>query len=37
MMPKNKESTRYFSTLQEDDICEKFGATRQPNSGAGHF
>lgn len=33
----NKESTRYFSTQQEEDICKKLNATRQPNSGAGHF
>lgn len=36
-MPKNKESTRYFSTLQENDVCDKLNATRQSNSGAGHF
>ena len=36
-MTKNKQSTRYYSNLQEDDICEKFNATRQPNSGAGRF
>ena len=36
-MPKNTNSTRYFSTNQENDICKKFGATRQPNSGAGLF
>lgn len=36
-MPKNTNSTRYYSDLQENDICKKFGATRQPNSGAGLF
>lgn len=36
-MPKNKQSTRYFSNLQEQDICKKFGCVQQPNSGAGHF
>lgn len=36
-LPKNKESTRYFSTLQENDICSKLNATRQPNSGASVF
>ncbi len=32
-----KHSTRYYSDLQETDICKKFGATKQPNSGSGHF
>lgn len=36
-LPKNKESTRYFSTQQEYDICNKLNATRQPNSGASMF
>ncbi len=36
-MTKNKESTRYFSTIQEEYICKKFNATRQPNSGASLF
>ena len=36
-MPKNTNSTRYYSTNQENDICLKLNATRQPNSGAGKF
>ena len=36
-MPKNKNSTRYFSDLQEKDVCEKLNATQQPASGSGHF
>ena len=36
-MTKNKESTRYYSTLHEESICKALGATRQSNSGAGHF
>ena len=30
-------STRYYSDIQEKDICKKMNATQQPNSGAGHF
>ena len=36
-MPKNKESTRYFSDKQEKDVCRKLNATQQPNSGASLF
>jgi hypothetical protein len=36
-MTKNKESTRYFSSRHEDSICKALGATKQSNSGAGHF
>ena len=34
-MPKNKNSTRYFSSKQEDYISEMLDAKRQTNSGAG--
>ncbi len=34
---KNKESTRYYSDLQEKDVCKLLGAYQQPNSGAGKF
>lgn len=37
MMPKNKESTRFFSDIQEKDVCKKLGATQQPSSGSGYF
>lgn len=37
-MPKEEKlPTRYYSDLQENDICKKFNATKQPNSGAGKF
>ena len=36
-MPKNKESTRYFSDLQEKAVCEVCNATQQPSSGSGKF
>lgn len=36
-MTKNKESTRYYSNQHEDSIAKALGATRQSNSGAGHF
>lgn len=34
---KPDKPTRYYSDIQEKDICNKFGATKQPNSGAGRF
>lgn len=36
-MPKNKGSTRYFSSAQEEAVAELVGGVRSPNSGAGHF
>ena len=36
-MPKNKESTRYFSDMQEKSVCKVCNATQQPNSGASLF
>ena len=36
-MTKNKESTRYYSYLQEKRVCKTMIATQQPNSGAGMF
>lgn len=37
-MPKeDKLPTRYYSDLQENDICKKFNATKQPSSGSGKF
>ena len=36
-MNRNKESTRYYSDLQEKAVCKALGATKQPNSGAGLF
>ena len=36
-MTKNKNSTRYYSSQHEDSICKALGATKQSNSGAGHF
>ena len=36
-MTKNKNSTRYYSSLHEDSICKALGATKQSNSGAGNF
>ena len=35
--PKNKESTRYFSDLQEKSVCKELGANQVINSGAGKF
>lgn len=37
ILPKNKNSTRYASTIQEDRIVSKFGGFRTSNSGAGLF
>lgn len=34
---KNKESTRYFSSEQENYIAKLLGGKRSPNSGAGDF
>ena len=37
-MPKEeKKSTRFYSKAQEEYVSALLGATRQPNSGAGHF
>lgn len=36
-MTKNKASTRYHSSIQEAAVCKATNASRQPNSGAGHF
>ena len=30
-------STRYYSDIQEKDVCKKMNATQQPNSGASRF
>ena len=37
MATKNKESTRYYSNLQEERIAEIMNARRQSNSGASLF
>lgn len=37
MATKNKESTRYYSNIQEQSVCKLLGATQQSNSGAGNF
>lgn len=37
MATKNKESTRYYSDIQEKLVCKELGAIQQPNSGAGKF
>jgi hypothetical protein len=36
-IPKNKESTRYFSATQEDYVRDLVHGVRTSNSGAGHF
>lgn len=36
-LPKNKNCTRYFSTKQENYVCEVLNAIRQPSSGSGKF
>ena len=36
-MSKNKESTRYFSDLQEKSVCKALNGTQVSNSGAGKF
>lgn len=33
----SKESTRYYSDIQEKSVCKLLGATQVSNSGAGHF
>lgn len=35
MANKNKESTRYYSDIQEKSVCKALNAIQQPNSGAG--
>lgn len=37
MSTKNKESTRFYSNLQEERIAKTMNAKRQPNSGASLF
>ena len=36
-MNKNKNSTRYYSDIQEKQVCKLLDAYQQSNSGAGHF
>lgn len=36
-LPKNKESTRFFSTQQENAVAQALGGRRTPNSGASTF
>ena len=36
-MPKNKESTRYYSDRQERSVAKALCGWQQSNSGAGHF
>ena len=36
-MTKNKESTRYWSNLQEQKVCKVINALQTSNSGAGKF
>ncbi len=36
-MPKNTNSTRYYSSLQEDYISKLLNAVKQPSSGSGKF
>lgn len=36
-MTKNKNSTRYFSSLQENEVCKIVNGKRSANSGAGNF
>lgn len=36
-MTKNKEATRYYSSLQEQSVCKAVKGIRTPNSGAGDF
>ena len=33
----NMESTRYFSDIQEKQVCKELGATQQSSSGSGKF
>ena len=37
MATKNKESTRYYSNLQEEYISKLLDAIKQPSSGSGKF
>lgn len=37
MSSQNKDSTRYYSDLQEKAVCKELGARQQPNSGATKF
>jgi hypothetical protein len=37
MTNKNKESTRYYSDLQEKSVCKVSNSKQQPNSGASTF
>lgn len=37
MATNNKESTRYYSDIQEKSVCKLLGATQQSNSGAGKY
>lgn len=37
MTNKNKESTRYYSDLQEKSVCKVTNSKQQPNSGASRF
>ena len=36
-MTKNKESTRYFSTIHEESVAKALGGMRNSSSGSGHF
>ena len=36
-MNKNKESTRYYSDIQEKSVCKALDAYQTPNSGASKF
>lgn len=36
-MTKNTESTRYYSNIQEENVCKIVKGRRQPNSGASNF
>ncbi len=36
-MTKNTESTRFYSSKQEQSVAKAMGATQQANSGAGAF
>lgn len=37
MQNKNKESTRYYSDIQEKSVCKALNAYQTPNSGASKF
>lgn len=36
-MTKNKDATRYYSSMQEASVCKALDAWKQPNSGASLF